>query len=195
MEHLPAGPEVKRRLAWIVAISLLFEMIAIGAQAARGVRSHFNLSSPGNAAIFGLMGLAIANTIAAAFMAWRFWKTEAALRRPYLWGIRLGLSIFVLASLEGFVMAGRLAHSVGVTDGGAGLPFVNWSRKGGDLRAAHFLGMHALQILPLCGYAISSSPLSRQPRPAAAWSVGLGVAYAIAVCLLFVQALMGRPLL
>ena len=196
MKPVPATAQFKRRLTWIVAISVLIEMIAIGVQAARGVKSHFNLSSPGNAAIFALMGVAIVvNTIAVAIMTWRFWRTEANLPRPYLWGIRLGLLIFLLSSLEGFVMAGRLAHSVGVADGGAGLPFLNWSRNGGDLRASHFLGMHALQILPLCGYAMSRSSRRPQPQPAAASIVGLGLAYAIVVGLLFLQALMGRPLL
>jgi hypothetical protein len=196
MDSMPATPQMKRRLTWTVAISVLIEMIAIAGQAARGVKSHFNLSSPGNAAIFGVMGLAIlANTIAVAIMAWKFWRTESILPRPYLWGIRLGLVIFLLSSLEGFVMAGRLAHSVGVADGGAGLPFLNWSRNGGDLRASHFLGMHALQVLPLCGYAISRSSRRRQPEPGAALIIGIGIAYAIAVGLLFLQALMGRPLL
>jgi len=139
-------------LAAIIILS--FELLAIFIQAARGRLSHFNESTLGELILFQLMGLAIVTLVVwtAVIMIRFFRQRKFPISPAYLWGIRLGLLCFVIFSLEGGVMGWYLSHSVGTADGGPGLPIINWSRDHGDLRVAHFFGIHSLQLLPLIGH-------------------------------------------
>jgi hypothetical protein len=86
------------------------------------------------------------------------------------------------------------AHSVGVEDGGPGLPFVGWSTVGGDLRIPHFVGLHALQVLPLLAYLLSRvQGLRDDQRLKLVWVAGLG--YTSLVGLLTWQALRGQSII
>jgi hypothetical protein len=193
--ELPLREEVKRRVSWAIAGTLVIEIVLITMQAARGVTSPFNDTTAFDAAVFAVMGSAITfNILVAAYVALKFWQTEANIAAPYLWGIRIGLTIFVLASLEGFAMVSHSAHSVGVPDGGPGLPVVNWSTRGGDLRVAHFFGMHALQVLPLAGYLLSTRRAESLTSNAVRWVQAAGAVYALLALLLFLCAMAGRPL-
>ena len=88
------------------------------------------------------------------------------------------------------------AHSVGVEDSGPGLPFLGWSTQGGDLRVAHFFGLHGLQAVPLIGFAANRyyrKRLNEKRRMALIWTIGLGY---LGLVLLFVwQALRGQSIL
>jgi hypothetical protein len=128
----------------------------------------------------------------------------------FAWALRLG----VLVSLVGMTIAFFMTqptpaqeaqaaagggmpiaggHSVGVPDGGSGLPIVGWSTVGGDLRAAHFVGLHALQVLPLLGWLLSRTNLDARRQVALVWTAG--VAYLGLVLLLTWQALRGQSII
>jgi hypothetical protein len=82
------------------------------------------------------------------------------------------------------------AHTVGAPDGGPGLPLTGWSREHGDLRVPHFVGMHAVQLLPLTAWLLGLLvPTAWQRRAAFAAAAGY---YALFVILL-VEALGGHP--
>ncbi|BDC53023.1 hypothetical protein F183_A53380 [Bryobacterales bacterium F-183] len=141
----------------IVATLMYIEIAAVTIQAARGVMSHYNISSPMDGSIFAVMGIAIGiNSVLDAVVFGLLLLAPGDLRLATLWGMRFGMIIFIAAGFEGGLMLMNQGHTIGAPDGGAGLPFVNWSREHGDLRVAHFLGLHGIQILPLLGLVLDS---------------------------------------
>jgi hypothetical protein len=188
-------PRSTRIVAWSLAMTILIENVFITMQAARGTMSHYNISSPFDGMVFSLMGIAIAmNTLVMAYLTVLFLLSSPPLPKPYLWGIRLGLLLFLFGSAVGGMMIGMQSHNVGVPMGGEGLPFTNWSTRGGDLRIAHFLGLHALQIIPLVGYLLARYDRSLPSLRGVAGTVGFAVLYAVLTWVLYWQAMNGHSL-
>ena len=173
---------------WSVVVLLGFEIVYIAIQAQRGQLSHFNLSSPFYSLMYSLMALAATLvTVYTAYVTVLFFRNDfLSLPDYYVWAIRLGLIIFVVFSFQGFAMGSRLTHTIGGPDGSEGLPITNWSKTYGDLRIAHFLGMHALQIIPLLAfYALKNTKLV----------IGFALIYVAFTTFTFLQALQGKPLI
>lgn len=187
MHYLIAQHKVSR-FSKMVLLVMTYELFVITWQAANGRLSHFNTTTIFYRLLFIFMGVAISVLAAwTGYIGYLFFKQKRfTVSNAYIWGIRLGIILFVIFSFEGGVMGMLLAHTVGAPDGGEGLPGINWSKRYGDLRIAHFVGMHALQVLPLFGFFIAKSKRSVQLFAAA---------YFLLTTLLFIQASMGIPLL
>jgi len=185
-------------ISYSVTVLMFIEMVCLISQAARGVQSHFNFSTSYDAAMFLMMGMMIYLNL--LFDVWAFGlflMKKPAISSSYLWGIRLGFFLFLIFAFQGQLMISRMAHTVGGPDGGPGLPMVNWSTTGGDLRIAHALGLHAFQIIPLIGWLLFKyhDRLNFIGSHAAAFTVLFSIIYA-GVCFgLLAQALAGKPLL
>ena len=204
-------PVFVRVVSWAVLLGLGLEMALIALQAARGTTSHFNNTTAFDSMVFGVMGATI-------MVVWFLTMVVAALffRRhlahPALtWGVRLGfigtivgMGVAILmtfptpeqqqAAAAGLPQLFNGAHSVGVADGGPGLPIVGWSTTGGDLRVAHFVGLHSLQVVPLVAVLLMRvSPSWLAPREQAQLAGIAGVAWIALTLLLTWQALRGQP--
>jgi hypothetical protein len=194
LPRVEVGTAARRVLRWTFIITMVGENVLISLQSWRGVPSHFNYATAFDAVVFSTMGnLIAANTIAAIALLVLFLRApRSGLSPAVLTGIRIGLLLFLVASGVGGMMVGQGAHAVGVDDGGPGLWLVNWSTEGGDLRVAHFVGLHALQGLPLLGWVVSERRSQSAGIAAVRWAA---VAWALVFAWTLQQALAGRSLL
>ena len=173
----------------LVATSV-FELAYITLQAGRGQASHFNTADALHVALYALMGLAAVALIGTTLpLAWAIARHPAPdadpdLRRAVVVGLLL---TFVLGGVLGGYMSAQTGHAVGVETGHAAI--VGWNRTGGDLRVAHFLGLHAQQVLPAIVLAGAAFGM-RRPR-LLLWSAA--AAWTAITLLAFAQALAGRP--
>ena len=208
------GRRTGRWAGTVVALASLGEMVIITGQVIRGKRSHFNVATPFDAALYQVMAVTVvvlwAGTLVIAVLLLR---ARIADRASAL-AVRAGVFLALAGAGFGFLMtqptpeqrtAARSgaadvvgAHAVGVPDGGPSMPFTGWSTTGGDLRVPHFVGMHALQILPLFLLALLSlAPRVARLRDARVRLRLVRVAsgsYAALVALVLWQALRGQPL-
>lgn len=192
-----------RLVGWVTAVALTIEMVLIAAAATSGTTSHFNVTDTVSTWVWRVMAAAIIATWVVCLVAAILLLRSRPANRAFAWSLRTGIIGAAIGMAVAFLMTvapenGGIqgAHSVGVADGGPGLPIVNWSTVGGDLRAPHFIGLHALQILPLLGYLIVRfSPAWLRPTHQVRIVVTLGLAYIGLVGLMTWQALRGQSVI
>ena len=172
---------------WVVIVLLGFEIAYIAIQASKGQLSHYNMSSSFYATMYSLMAFAAsAVTIYTAYVGILFFKYDfPTLPMHYVWAIRLSIFIFVIFSFQGFAMGSRLNHSVGALNDNSNIFILGWSKTVGDLRIAHFIGMHALQLLPFLSYYVFKSNKA---------TFIVAILYFLLAGLTLYQALKGKPL-
>ncbi|SMH36801.1 hypothetical protein SAMN06295885_1279 [Rathayibacter oskolensis] len=207
---LPRRRRLASALGSIAVAGLATEMVIIAGAAAFGVTSHFNVSTPLHTALWGAMAVSIVVvwlvTLVIAALLVRVPLPDPALALAVRAGLAIGLVGMALAFLMTGPTASQLsdyhgivgAHAVGVADGGAGLPLLGWSTSGGDLRIPHFVGMHALQGLPLLAIALDRLAPGvralRDPATRLRLVAIAAIAWAAAVALTCWQALRGQSI-
>lgn len=207
--YLPGWPRLRRIAGWLTAATLVLEVSLITLQAWRGTTSHFNVGTPLDAGVFAAMASGIlVQTAASLAVTVALWRQPFA-DRAFGWALRLGMAISLLGASTGGLMtqptavqladarAGHRvtvlgAHTVGAQDGGPGLPGTGWSLQHGDLRVPHFVGLHAMQMLPLIAFLLIGRSAAETRRVRLVWVAGAG--YFALFALLLAQALRGEAL-
>ena len=207
---IPEWTRTRRIVERTTAFVMVLEIALISLQAFRGTTSHFNGSSPFDMAVSATMGLAILiqtlSTIAVAVALWRTPLVDRALG----WALRLGMTITIVGAFSGGLMlrpsdqqlaaartSGEMplvgAHTVGAPDGGPGLPGTGWSTEHGDLRIPHFIGLHALQVLPIVALVLARRKVGEPARVRMTFVAA--ASYITLYGILVTQALRGQSVL
>jgi hypothetical protein len=205
--YLREWPRTRRVASWVTTITLLLEIVIIDTQVWRGTTSHFNVGTVLDGVLFTIMGLAIViQTLVATAVAVALWRQRFS-DRAMGWALRLGMTVTIIGAMTGGLMtrptraqldnarAGNRmtiagAHTVGAPDGGPGLTGTGWSREHGDLRVAHFLGLHSLQVLALAALFFARKGWHEKRRVRMVWAIS--ASYVSLFALLLWQALRGQ---
>ena len=169
-------------------VGTVVELLAIMLQVVRGAASHFNSATGFDHCIFAIVTLSImpvAFSVLALFvMLLREKNLPEVLGLSLRWGVFLtlvglipGVLMLLPVGLREHIFCYRQfeGHAVGSALGSRGIPFIGWNAIAGDLRVAHFLGIHALQVLPFVGLALArfSRNLSVSRQRFLVWNAGL----------------------
>ncbi|HVK20634.1 MAG TPA: hypothetical protein VM677_04685 [Actinokineospora sp.] len=207
MSMHPRRPRWLHHTGSVLVAAGVVEMVIISGQALRGKRSHFNVETGFDSILFSVMGLTVVILWVATLVASISLARTRYAPRSLTVAINLGMATSLAGMLVGAVMSSQQtgidgtagAHSIGAADGGPIMPITGWSTVAGDLRVGHFVGLHAVQALPLIAllvtvlatrYAILAD---ERVRTRLAWTAG-GVYIGLFVLVTW-QAFRGQPLI
>ncbi len=172
------------------AAALFIEQVLITTQAARGVRSHFNMTPGIDSTIYSAMGNFV-GIVWVATLVLAVSLSRRTIHDPVLKIVATsGAWLVLLGASVGFIMVAVSKHSIGAEDGGPILALVGWNRNVGDLRPAHFVGLHGLQALIVVAWAARQQKWSTPQTLSALTSAS--VVIGITCIALTMQALSSR---
>jgi len=143
----------KRALWWslggIYAVATFLELFLVTMQIWRGVPSHFNNSTPFDAAVFAMMGISISLHI--PLMAGVLIASFTSLKAPasLKWAIRGSMFIFIAAQVLGIFMITINSNMVA---------------PAGAMKGPHAIALHSLQILSLLAFLLMFTNWSETQR-------------------------------
>ena len=195
--RISKAPRTTRIASITIVVCLTVELVLITSAAAAETTSHFNVSSPAATAVWSAMASCITvlwfATMVLTVMFIRSPGVDQVMKRAFTWGLVVSIAGMGVAFLMTGPTAEQLAdfqgvagaHTVGLEDGGPGIPLFGWSTVAGDLRVPHFVGLHALQLIPLAVFFFRT-------KISVTGVDFIGLGYLIVVGLLTAQALAGQ---
>ena len=188
----------KRVRGWLLlgalAVANFVEVFWVSMQQWRGVPSHFNFSTPFDAAFFNANGVMIGFTVTviAIVAIWSLFSLQAP---PSLaWAIRASMALLVVAQIFGIlILRNGIPKVIDFQTGefiSEGTRSAYIFGEAGDMKVPHALTLHAAQVLPLLGWLLLFTNWSESRR---AQTVILGAtAFTVLVAVYTFQTFTGR---
>ncbi|MFZ4827775.1 MAG: hypothetical protein ACOYLB_10495 [Phototrophicaceae bacterium] len=210
--YIKGNARLKSIILNVAAFTLTAEILVILVQGARGTASHYNVATPFDTAMWSIMATAISIFYMVSLVGIFPLMTLNVQDRPFAWSLRLGTVLMLIGFGMGYLMTdptteqmailqqGEFSamiggHTVGGLDGGEGLPFVGWSTQYGDLRLAHFVGIHGIQALALLGWLLMQMRHRFSEGTRLAWVWGAFLTYGGVLGIITWQAFRGQSVL
>ncbi|ABX02683.1 MAG TPA: hypothetical protein DEF47_06640 [Herpetosiphon sp.] len=211
--YVKLRPRLMRFVMDACAAALSIEIVLFITQAVRGQPMHFNVATPIDETLWSIMGTTITVFYLINIVGFVvFLRQKPIADRVFMLSLKLGMGLMLLGFGLGFLMTNPSpaqmevlqaggsvpaigAHTVGAADGGRGIAILGWSSEHGDLRIAHFVGIHGAQVLALIGWLLYNAKQRFNDKQRLALTWGAAVAYLGLVASVTVQALRGQALL
>src|SRR5690349_20238935 len=115
---------LRRAVGWTTAVVFVLEVGIIDIQAWRGTTSHFNVSTPLDMVLFGVMGLGImVQTAASVAVAVALWRERFA-DRTLGWALRFGMTLTIAGAMVGPLMTRPTSDQLALARAGGGMTTV-----------------------------------------------------------------------
>lgn len=151
--------QLQRGVRWTAIGVSVFEISWITLQAARGERSHYSETPFGNAmyAAMGIGAVLLSLTPFVLMVAIARNRSKCTGQTLLRWGVYTGTIAGLIGTMVVGAMLGEQPSHYPADDNEriSRIPFVGWSTTSGDLRIAHFVGMHAMQGMLLLSVTLS----------------------------------------
>ena len=148
----------KRVRGWLLlgalAVANFVEVFWVSMQQWRGVPSHFNFSTPFDAALFNANGVMIGFTVTviAIVAIWSLFSLQAP---PSLaWAIRASMALLVVAQIFGILIIAKVIDFQTGEFISEGTRSAYIFGEAGDMKVPHALTLHAAQVLPMLAWLL-----------------------------------------
>ncbi len=173
-------------LAFGIGLGFFIDVALIQIQQWRGVPSHFNMATPFDSVVFGVMGVGVIPVEVGVLVLaiWTFSSLRDQ-RASLAWAIRLGMALLVVSQIFGNLIIQNGVSKVFDPDTGEFLmERVRTAAifgAAGSMKIPHALALHGIQVLPILALILGQSTWDESRRLRVVLIAALGYAGMVAV--------------